>query len=84
MRNSRWRHRCRSTSLTLGRHGNDPANENTNGLIREYLPKGIEITSHQPYLNMIADELNNRPRQTLGFLTPKEVFERLLTDQAVA
>jgi IS30 family transposase len=61
-----------------------PSNENTNGLIREYLPKGIEITSHQPYLDMIADELNNRPRQTLGFLTPKEVFERLLIDQAVA
>ncbi|WP_068213790.1 IS30 family transposase, partial [Rathayibacter tanaceti] len=44
-----------------------PSNENTNGLIREYLPKGIEITNHQPYLNAIADELNDRPRQTLGF-----------------
>ena len=41
-----------------------PSNENTNGLIREYLPKGVEITSHQPYLNAIADELNDRPRQT--------------------
>lgn len=55
-------------------------NENTNRLIREYLPKGIEITSHQPYLEAIADELNDRPRATLGFLTPREVFTKLLTD----
>lgn len=61
-----------------------PSNENTNGLIREYLPKGVEITSHQPYLNAIADELNDRPRQTLGFLTPREVLQRLLLDHAVA
>ena len=38
-----------------------PSNENTNGLIREYLPKGIEITSHQTYLDSIADELNDAP-----------------------
>lgn len=61
-----------------------PSNENTNGLIREYLPKGIEITAHQPYLNAIADELNNRPRQTLGFLTPKEVLQKLLITESVA
>lgn len=61
-----------------------PSNENTNGLIREDLPKGIEITAHQPYLNAIADELNNRPRQTLGFLTPKEVLQKLLVTESVA
>nr|WP_211344751.1 IS30 family transposase [Klugiella xanthotipulae] len=61
-----------------------PSNENTNGLIREYLPKGTEITSHQPYLDAIADELNNRPRQTLGFYTPKEIFQQLLTKPVVA
>ncbi|MBG6181385.1 IS30 family transposase, partial [Arthrobacter sp. CAN_A1] len=49
-------------------------------LIREYLPKGIEITSHQPYLDAIADELNDRPRTTLGYLTPREVFTKLLND----
>jgi len=54
-------------------------NENTNGLIREYLPKGEVITSHQPYLNTIAEELNERPRKVLGYLTPREAFERLLT-----
>lgn len=53
-------------------------NENTNGLIREYLPKGQPITSHQPYLNAIAEELNERPRAVLGYLTPRESFERLL------
>ncbi len=61
-----------------------PTNVNTNGLIREYLPKGTEITSHQPYLDAIADELNNRPRAVLGFLTPREVFEKLLAEQSVA
>ena len=54
-------------------------NENTNGLIREYLPKGTVITDHQPYLSAIAEELNDRPRATLGFLTPREAFEHLLT-----
>ncbi|WP_235686785.1 hypothetical protein [Tomitella gaofuii] len=51
-----------------------------NGLIREYLPKGTEITDRQPYLNAIADELNDRPRATLGFLTPREVFTKLLIE----
>jgi len=54
-------------------------NENTNGLIREYLPKGTTITDHQPYLSAIAEELNERPRAVLGYLTPREAFERLLT-----
>jgi transposase, IS30 family len=53
-------------------------NENTNGLIREYLPKGTVITDHQPYLTAIAEELNERPRAALGYLTPREAFERLL------
>jgi transposase, IS30 family len=57
-----------------------PTNENTNGLIREYLPKGSDITDHQPYLNAIADELNDRPRAVLGYLTPREAYQRLITD----
>ncbi|WP_156485766.1 IS30 family transposase, partial [Tsukamurella pseudospumae] len=61
-----------------------PTNENTNGLIREYLPKGTEITDHQPYLDSIARELNERPRACLGFRTPREVFEKLLLTSAVA
>jgi len=56
-------------------------NENTNGLIREYLPRGTEITDHQPYLDAIAEELNDRPRAALDFLTPREAFEQLLIEE---
>lgn len=57
-----------------------PTNENTNGLIREYLPKGTAITTHQPYLTAIAEELNERPRAVLGYRTPREVYMKLLTE----
>jgi IS30 family transposase len=54
-----------------------PTNENTNGLIREYLPKGLDLAQiSQGYLNTIARELNDRPRKCLGFETPAEVFAR--------
>ena len=52
-------------------------NENTNGLIRQYLPKGAcmrELT--QAHCDQIASELNNRPRLRLGFLTPSEAIAR--------
>ena len=58
-----------------------PSNENTNRLYREYLPKGTEIPDHQPYLTTIAEEINNRPRRRLGFLTPTESFARLLAGE---
>ncbi len=53
-------------------------NENTNGLLREYFPKGTEITDDQAYLDRVATELNNRPRRILGYRTPAEVFADLL------
>lgn len=53
-------------------------NENTNGLLREYFPKGTDITDDQTYLDMVAIELNNRPRRILGYRTPAEVFTDLL------
>ncbi len=53
-------------------------NENTNGLLREYFPKGTEITNDQTYLDAVARELNNRPRRILGYRTPAEVFTNLL------
>jgi IS30 family transposase len=50
-------------------------NENTNGLVRQYLPKGMCLKSlTQAKCDQIAKELNDRPRQRLGFRTPSEVF----------
>ena len=54
-----------------------PSNENANGLIREYLPKGTDLSGvSQAELNAIARRLNNRPRKVLGFRTPAEVFQQ--------
>src|SRR5258708_23243513 len=53
-------------------------NENTNGLVREYFPKGTDITGDIRYLQAVADEINDRPRAILGFRTPPEVFAELL------
>jgi len=51
------------------------SNENTNGLLRQYFPKGSAVTAHsQAHLNAVARELNGRPRRTLGGLTPSEAF----------
>jgi IS30 family transposase len=56
-------------------------NENTNRLLREYFPKGTEITDDQAYLDLVAHELNNRPRRILGYRTPTEVFTDLLASE---
>ena len=53
-------------------------NENTNGIVREYFPKGTEITGDTHYLQAVADEINDRPRAILGFRMPAEVFAELL------
>ena len=57
-------------------------NENTNGLLRQYLPKGTDLSVHSAEdLAAIAAELNDRPRKTLGWLKPDEVIGPLLSGQ---
>jgi IS30 family transposase len=54
-------------------------NENTNGLLREYMPKHTDLSIHTAQdLQAIADDLNDRPRKRLGYLTPREAFDRLI------
>ena len=51
------------------------SNENTNGLLRQYFPKGMDLSNvHQNRLNAVARRLNERPRETLNFYSPAEKF----------
>jgi transposase, IS30 family len=55
------------------------SNENTNGLLRQYLPKGTDLSLHSAAdLARVAASLNNRPRKTLGFMKPSEKLAELL------
>jgi IS30 family transposase len=55
------------------------SNENMNGLVRQYLPKGVDFSGYsQAQLDAIADEINNRPRNGLGVLSPVAFYTELL------
>ena len=79
-------HKTISLALDTDIYFCDPAspwqrgsNENTNGLLRQYFPKGTDLSGyHQDYLDFVANQMNDRPRKRHGFLTPKEVFPQLV------
>jgi IS30 family transposase len=60
------------------------SNENTNGLLRQYFPKGTDLSQHtRGDLARVELELNNRPRAILNDRTPADIFTRLLTSETV-
>jgi IS30 family transposase len=55
------------------------SNENTNGLLRQYFPKRSDLAPFSQHdLDTVAAELNGRPRQTLGWMTPSQAFDQAL------
>ena len=72
-----------STSATRTHPGNSPwqrgTNENTNGLLRQYFPKGTDLGVHSSEdLDWVAQELNDRPRKRLAFMKPIELIGDVL------
>ena len=56
------------------------SNENTNGLLRQYFPKGTDLSGYgADYLDFVAAQMNRRPRETLGWIRPAEALGRLIS-----
>lgn len=65
--------------MTLPRPWQRGSNENANGLIRQYFPKGIDLSRYTPeHLQAAEDELNGRPRRVLGDQSPAQLFADLI------
>ena len=61
------------------------SNENTNGLLRQYFPKGGDVSDYtQRDLDVVAAEMNSRPRKTLDWVSPAEALDKLLSDASLA
>jgi IS30 family transposase len=59
------------------------SNENTNGLLRQYFPKGTDLSVHSAeHLEFVSAEMNERPRKTLNWLEPREVLAQLLSESS--
>ena len=59
------------------------SNENTNGLLRQYFPKGTNLAAHsREHLDAVAAQLNARPRKTLGWKTPAQALDEVLAAPA--
>ena len=59
-----------------------PTNENTNGLLRQYFPKGTDLSKVSKYrLQKVQDELNERPRHVLNYKSPAEVFNEMIVQK---
>jgi IS30 family transposase len=82
-------HALMSAELDLAIYFADPhspwqrgSNENTNGLLRQYFPKGTDLSVHtQKYLNEVAWLLNTRPRKRHGYRTPQELFDEEIENE---
>ena len=79
-------HKRISTTLDMQVYFRDPhspwqrgTNENTNGLLRQYFPQGTDLSAYpEDHLDAVAEELNDRPRKTLGYRKPSEKILELI------
>ena len=71
---------CRSASAIRRAPGSGARTRTTRGLLRQYFPKGTDLAAHGPQdLDAVVTALNGRPRKTLGWRTPAEALDKLLT-----